>query len=163
VTLRARAADSWRAIETWIRCLSSYSVRLHAVAGLSAPSGNATKVPGGIPRRLSSYRRFRYPLRPCRSSNRPDRPNAHSRRMPVPPAPVAQGSDNWTVAVNDFHRIAQSPGGSCRHSRLLYDQPLSHARAKPQFPHADCTPTNNPQLRKKPATKSRRSLRFGNV
>src|SRR6516165_6062306 len=31
-----RAADPWRAAETWIRCLASHSVPLHATAGLSA-------------------------------------------------------------------------------------------------------------------------------
>lgn len=54
------------------------------------------------------------------------------------------------VAVND---LLTTPGGSCRHPRLLHDEPLSHAHAKPQFLDADCAPTSNPQLRKKPLQK----------
>jgi hypothetical protein len=34
--LMGRAADPWRAAETWIRCLASHSVPLHAKAPLSA-------------------------------------------------------------------------------------------------------------------------------
>jgi hypothetical protein len=34
--LMRRAADPWRAAETWIRCLASHSVPLHAATGLSA-------------------------------------------------------------------------------------------------------------------------------
>ena len=34
--LMGRAADPWRAAETWIRCLASHSIPLHATAGLSA-------------------------------------------------------------------------------------------------------------------------------
>ena len=34
--LMGRATDPWRAAETWIRCLASHSVPLHAAKGLSA-------------------------------------------------------------------------------------------------------------------------------
>ena len=34
--LMGRATDPWRAAETWIRCLASHSVPLHAATGLSA-------------------------------------------------------------------------------------------------------------------------------
>ena len=35
--IMGRAADPWRAAETWIRCLASHCVPLHAEARLSAP------------------------------------------------------------------------------------------------------------------------------
>jgi hypothetical protein len=67
--LMGRATDPWRAAETWIRCLASYSVPLNAARGLSAhPESTATakmlrpKICGGS---------ARVGCRPCRSSFHP--------------------------------------------------------------------------------------------
>ena len=80
-------------------------------------------------------------LRPYRSSDRTARRDPRSGYMPVPRPPTTLGGgDNWTMAVDDFHRIARGHHrhASCRLSRILHDQPLTRAR-DPQFLQRDFT------------------------
>ena len=70
-----RAADPWRTAKTWIRCLASHSVPLHAKARLSAHA-DLTHLPAesGIWDRFDRFWRSISPIRQascCRS--RPDR------------------------------------------------------------------------------------------
>ena len=105
-----RAADPWRAAETWIRCLASHSVPLHATAGLSAHP-NLAHLPaepgicnrhdrswcipcGFIERSLTLH-----PVPPYRSSNLTDWRDPHNGSTPVPPPPTALGDrTHWTMA-----------------------------------------------------------------
>lgn len=119
----------------------------------------ASKVPGGIPRRLSSYRRFRYPLRPCRSSNRMDRPNAHSRRMPVRHRPPL----NAATIGRGGQRLAHNTGRKLPASTTFARRTTIACARQATIPGRRLCSYQQPATAQKTAPKSRRSLRFGNA
>ena len=62
--LMGRATDPWRAAETWIRCLASHSVPLHAAKGLSAhPEMAHLPAEPSICDRCDRFRRSRSAIR----------------------------------------------------------------------------------------------------
>jgi len=71
-----RATDPWRAAETWIRCLASHSVPLHAATGLSAhPEVAHLPAEPSICERCDRFRRSRSATR-----RRPRMDHASCRR-----------------------------------------------------------------------------------
>ena len=74
--LMGRATDPWRAAETWIRCLASHSVPLHAATGLSAhPEVAHLPAEPSICERCDRFRRSRSATR-----RRPRMDHASCRR-----------------------------------------------------------------------------------
>ena len=92
-----------------------------------------TKVRGGFRCGLIELSLTLHRLRPCRSSNRTARRDPRSGCVPVrwPPTRSRPRRQLDYGPVDGFRRIAQGHHrrASCRHSRILHDQPRSRAQA----------------------------------
>jgi hypothetical protein len=127
--LMRRAADPWRAAETWIRCLASHSVPLHAATGLSAhPEVAHLPAEPGICDRCDRFRRSRSAIRRRPRMDHPSWPVRHqgagwhpsrASRAIVGLAPV--------VAISLFQSCRSACRPKALRARLLRGPPLKAA------------------------------------
>jgi hypothetical protein len=119
--LMGRAADPWRAAETWIRCLASHCVPLHAATGLSAhPEVAHLPAEPSICDRSDRFRRSRldhasWPVRHQGAGWHPSR----AYRAIVDLAPV--------VAISLFQSCRSARRPKALRARLLRGPPLKAA------------------------------------